>query len=311
MPGFLLEHCDDSELDRTRKDMERSRRYGMEVSDDPRELLSRLDLTNGAQLTNACVVLFAQSPLQWSPHLNLRLILYSGGTDSKPTHHMDLSGPAIRCLSEAMFVIQRQHPDRMVFDPQSTLRTDVPAYPPFAIREALVNALVHRDYERSTGNTTIELHPKHLVITNPAQLSENWTETSALNDRTSHLVNPTIANVFLFRGYMEQMGSGIPAIIRACKELNTKAPSWRMHEGMLRLTIHQSSDWSIQQLGVKEKLILDHMRIGWKVPVSDLAEVAGVTERQARRYLANLIKHGLVRRDGKGPSSIYIRIQER
>lgn len=311
MPGFLQEHCDTNELDRTRKDMERSRRFGMATPGDSRELLSRLDLTSGAQLTNGCVVLFAQTPDLWSPNLSLRLVLYSSGSDPKPTHHMDLSGPAIRCLNEAIFVIQRQHPDRMTFDPDSAARIDVPAFPPFAIREALVNAMVHRDYESPAGKITIELYPGRLVIMNPASLPANWTEQNALDIRASHLINPTIANVFLFRGYMEQMGSGIPAIIRACKEVNAKAPTWRMNDGMLRLTIHQSSDWSVQQLGEKEKLILDHMRIGWRIPIGDLAEVAGVTERQARRYLANLIKHGLVRRDGKGRSSIYIRIQER
>jgi len=311
MPGFLLEHCDVGELDQTSKDMARSRRYGMEVSNDTRELLSRLDLTSGAQLTNGCVVLFAKSPRQWSPHLDLRLVIYSGGTDPKPTHHMDLSGPAIRCLNDAILAIQRQLPDRMVFNSESAIRTDVPAYPPFAIREALVNALVHRDYERPTGNLTVELHPGRLVIINPASLPANWTEKNALKDRASHLVNPTIANVFLFRGYMEQMGSGIPVIIRAYKEAKAKAPTWRMKDGMLQMTMYRSKTWDHTEVSPREREILAFMVLGKRYSIGELTNVVKVTQRQLRRDLQGLMDDGKVRREGKGPATVYVRAQER
>ncbi|MBL7964825.1 MAG: putative DNA binding domain-containing protein [Flavobacteriales bacterium] len=311
MPGFLLDHCNAAELQTAKDDMVRSKRFALEVPFDDSELLSRLQLTSGSQLTNGCVVLFADEPRRWSPHLDLRLVIYSGGSDPKPTHRMALSGPAIRCLNEAIGTLQRQHPDRMVFRPDQIQRTDFPAYPPYAVREALVNALVHRDYERPTGNVTVEIHHDRLVFMNAADLPENWTEVNAQQGHVSRLVNPSIANVFLFRGYMEQMGSGIPAIIRACKEAKAKAPTWRMKDGILQLTMYLSKTWEQPKTSPREKVILDHMVLGRHYSIGELARVAEVTERQLRRDLQELMAQGRIQRVGKGPSTVYLRNQER
>ena len=311
MPGFLLEHCNRAELQAAKDDMVRSGRFALEVPFDDGELLSRLQLTSGSQLTNGCVVLFADEARRWSPHLDLRLVIYSGGPGPKPTHRMALSGPAIRCLNEAIGALQRQHPDRMAFRPNQVQRTDFPAYPPYAVREALVNALVHRDYAQPNGSVTVELHPNRLVFTNPATLSDNWTEKDAIKGQVSRLVNPTIANVFLFRGYMEQMGSGIPAIIRACKEAKAKAPTWRMKDGMLQLTMYRSKVWEIPDASPREKTLLAHMVLGKRYSIRELAKVAKVTERQLRRDLQALMADGRIQREGRGPATAYARVQER
>lgn len=311
MPGFLLEHCNAAELQVAKDDMVRRKRFALEVPFDDSELLSRLQLTSGSQLTNGCVVLFADEPRRWSPHLDLRLVIYSGGSDPKPTHRLALSGPAIRCLNEAIGTLQRQHPDRMAFRPDQVQRIDLPAYPPYAVREALVNALVHRDYAQPNGSVTVELHPDRLVFINPASLPDNWTEKDAIKGQVSRLVNPTIANVFLFRGYMEQMGSGIPAIIRACKEAKAKAPTWRMKDGMLQLTMYRSKVWELPEASPREKTILTYMALGKRYSIGELAKVAKVTERQLRRDLQGLMGDGKIQRDGKGPATVYVRIQER
>ncbi|MBK6628862.1 MAG: hypothetical protein IPG35_14935 [Flavobacteriales bacterium] len=162
-----------------------------------------------------------------------------------------------------------------------------------------MNALVHRDYERSTGSVAIEIHSDRLVFVNPADLPENWTEVDAQQGHISRLVNPSIANVFLFRGYMEQMGSGIPAIIRACKEAKAKAPTWRMKDGILQLTMYLSKTWEQPKTSPREKVILDRMVLGRHYSIGELARVAEVTERQLRRDLQELMTQGRIQRVGK------------
>ena len=309
MPGFELGHCDTNEIQRAKADMMRSNRFGLSVPEDTSDLLARLQLSKGAQLTNGCVVLFAEDPLRWAPHLDIRLVEYTGS--NKPSRRMAFSGPAIKSLNEALSVLKRLVPDRIGFAPDHTQRIDIPAYPPFALREALVNALVHRDYERSTGSVAIEIHSDRLVFVNPADLPENWTEVDAQQGHISRLVNPSIANVFLFRGYMEQMGSGIPAIIRACKEAKAKAPTWRMKDGILQLTMYLSMTWEQPKTSPREKVILDHMVLGRHYSIGELARVAEVTERQLRRDLQELMTQGRIQRVGKGPSTVYLRNQER
>lgn len=146
---------------------------------------------------------------------------------------------------------------------------------------------------------------------NAADLPENWTEVNAQQGHVSRLVNPSIANVFLFRGYMEQMGSGIPAIIRACKEAKAKAPTWRMKDGILQLTMYLSKTWEQPKTSPREKVILDHMVLGRHYSIGELARVAEVTERQLRRDLQELMAQGRIQRVGKGPSTVYLRNQER
>ena len=109
----------------------------------------------------------------------------------------------MRVLRQAVSVIQQQTGFSGRFKSGRLEREGRPAYALFALREGLVNAIVHRDYQVVGGQLRVEIFPEHLIIENPGQLPEGWTEKDILTKEESHLTNPDIARVFYLRSLME------------------------------------------------------------------------------------------------------------
>lgn len=98
------------------------------------------------------------------------------------------------------------------------------------LREAVLNALVHRDYMNSAP-IQIRVNDDRLVLWNPAVLSEGWTQQTLLEPHASQPHNPDIANTFFRTGEIEAWGRGIERILAACREAKTPTPQIRFDAG--------------------------------------------------------------------------------
>ena len=95
--------------------------------------------------------------------------------------------------------------------------------PEEALREALLNALIHRDY--SVGAPIqIRVHDDRLSIWNPGELPEGWSLEKFLKKHSSRPFNPSVANAFFRAGDIEAWGRGIHQIFAACREAETPKP---------------------------------------------------------------------------------------
>jgi ATP-dependent DNA helicase RecG len=95
--------------------------------------------------------------------------------------------------------------------------------PPSALREALLNAAIHRDYA-TPAPIQIRVYPDRLRIWNPGQLPEGWTMERLLGAHSSQPHNPEIAHVFFRAGEIEAWGRGIQRAFEACREAGTPEP---------------------------------------------------------------------------------------
>jgi ATP-dependent DNA helicase RecG len=95
-----------------------------------------------------------------------------------------------------------------------------------ALREALLNALIHRDY-MTPAPIQIRVYDHKLMLWNPATLPEGWTADTLLATHTSQPFNPDIANAFFRAGEIEAWGRGIERICAACREAGAPLP--RLH----------------------------------------------------------------------------------
>ena len=98
--------------------------------------------------------------------------------------------------------------------------------PETALREAVLNAIAHKDY---SGNTPIQIrvYPNKIVIWNQGQLPENWTVAQLVQAHPSVPYNPAIANVLFRAGLIEAWGSGILRMISDCQKENTPPPIFK------------------------------------------------------------------------------------
>ena len=311
VPGFAISDCDKSELDDAIQEFRTTGRMGTNVPQDHEELLRRLRLTRSGQFTNAAVVLFAKEPAAWSPNLSLRVVSYAKDKSGPIANDTTLLGPAVGVLHQAITTIQQRTGFSGRFESGSIRRVDTPAYALFALREGLVNAMVHRDYTVAGGQTHVELFPEHLVIRNPGQLPEGWEPAYLKKEHISIPGNPDIARVFYFRGLMEQLGMGTQKLIAECKRLGARLPVWADDQNSVSLTLFRAPEPEAKiQPSERQATFLATTQPGQGYKTSDYAEITGVVVRQAQRELSELADWGLVEKQGKGRATVYVRTEK-
>ncbi|PAW70204.1 MAG: hypothetical protein B9S35_15445 [Opitutia bacterium Tous-C5TDCM] len=310
MPGFGLEDCDQKELQQARTEIVSLGRFGIEIPEANEELLSKLYIYRNGQFTNAAVVLFAREPRAWAPNLAIRITTHTA--DGEVTGDLMVEGPAVRSLREAVAAIQ-QRTGRSVKFPKGQLeRVERPAYALEVLREGLVNAMVHRDYESSGVGVLVRIFPDHLVITNPGRLPDGWKGRDLGRKQQSRPGNPDIAQVFRLRGLMEQLGLGAHRIVAECKNLGAEPPEWKAEMNTVALTLFSAPALAVAPtLNPRQDAFLKSQKVGQQFKRSDYAVSAALSDRQTRRDLTELEQLGLIERRGAGPATTYLIVARR
>jgi len=277
---------------------------GFEVVDcDSRELIDAR-----GQLTNAAAVMFAKDPLDWSPNLAIRIVSFSSDKMGDIANDSLIHGPAVQCLRNAISTIQQRTGYTGRFSRSELERKDAPAYPLYALREGLVNAITHRDYTAVGGQIRVEIYKDRLSIQNPGRLPEGWKPADLKNKHGSVPFNPDIARIFYLRGLMEQLGIGTQKLVVECRALKAAMPKWEASQNMVTLTLFAAPEpEAMISLNERQVRFLKSASLGKPYKSSDYAALTGVVERQARRELVQLVELGMLLRSGRGPSTVYER----
>lgn len=311
VPGFAIPDCDRTELKVTRDELEEAGRFGTDIPHNDDDLLRELRLSRSGQLTHAAMVLFAKEPLAWSPNLSVRIVSYATDKAGPISNDVQFYGPAVRVLREAITTILQRTGYSGQFDSNSIRRMDRPAYALFALREGLVNAIVHRDYEVVGGVIRVEIFPEHLIIRNPGELPKGWEPADLKKEHSSIPGNPDVARVFYLRGLMEQLGMGTQKLVAECKHLGAKQPAWNDDQRTVSLTLYRAPEpEQTITLTDRQEVFLASTAAGQSCKTSDYATATGVVARQAQRELGELVDWGFFERKGKGPSTVYRRTEK-
>ncbi len=165
--------------------------------------------------TNGGTLLFAQEPLNWFPGAAIQYVHYDGeGLDSDPIDERRFEGDLITVLRELDSFVKTLFPSQP--EPTSALRDkNVAPYPKFAIRELLMNAVMHRDYE-SNAPVRFYWFSDRIEIQNPGGLYGAVTPETFPNQNDYR--NPKIAEAMKTLGYVNTFGRGIARAQRFLKE---------------------------------------------------------------------------------------------
>lgn len=123
--------------------------------------------------------------------------------------------------------IRRNLPVRSKFRVGNPKREDQLMYPEDALREGLVNALVHRDYADYRGGISVSIYPDRLEIWNSGEFPEGITPEVLKETHPSLLRNPDIAHIFHLNDYMERIGRGSLMIRESCQKIGLPEPTWK------------------------------------------------------------------------------------
>jgi len=310
-PGLELEDLVEARIRETAENAVNKRGFAFQDSDDLEGILSDLGLMNYGQLTNGADVLFGRRVGAHHPQTRLRAVHYE--TDKGGIYLDDqlYEGPAFDLLENAIAFVRRATSVSATFPAESLKRGVRPQYSFNAVREGLVNALVHRDYATYSGSVSLYVYPDRIEIWNSGTLPEGIT-ARALHHKShrSVLVNPDISHVFYLHELMERVGRGTYMIVEEYKALGAKTPNWRHSGGGVELTMFAAGSGSMQgTLNERQIACLASIQEGEETTSASYIEEWGgnITPRQARRDLSELVDLGFLQREGSGPATVYVR----
>ena len=199
-----------------------------------------------ARATVAGVLLCTVSPERWLPHASITATRYQGrDRASGQIDAQEITGPLNRQIREAVAFAVR---NMIVGARKDPARVDLPQYSERALFEAVVNAVVHRDYSMRSSRVRLSLFEDRLEIQSPGSLPNNLTIDSMATRQATR--NETLASMFgrmpvggvrgsqERRYFMERRGDGVPIIRRETEALCGMSPEYRLIDGTeLRLTI--------------------------------------------------------------------------
>lgn len=179
-------------------------------------------------------------------------------------------------------------------------RTEHWSLPPSAVREALVNAVVHADYSQRGAPIRVAMFDDRLEIENPGLLPFGLT-LEDLPLGVSKLRNRVLGRVFNELGLVEQWGSGVPRMIGACRDAGLPAPVWEEIGFFVRVTLRTEKVAPVR-VDERDSTILTLLESGESCGTREIAQAIGLSTRSTRTRLARLVERGLVREVGTSPN---------
>ncbi len=201
---------------------------------NPIDFLTHFGLFQNGHFTNAAVVLFAKNPARFIPQTRVRVaFLEKGKTADEFVDDRILDGNLFKNISAVQDFFEKHLRTTRKFTEKDWERQDEYVVPMSALREGVMNALVHRDYSLSSASMSVIIYSDRIEVFNSGK-----SPLKAAELQKSHLslpVNPDIAHMAFLRGFIEKIGRGTIKIMDACKAAGLKAPKWTTTDTSVKL----------------------------------------------------------------------------
>jgi predicted HTH transcriptional regulator len=255
--------------------------------------------------SNGGILLFGINRLQHFPDSQVRCARFAGSTREKILDQVDIDSPLPLAADLVIDFIERNISKEGQIGRMQ--RKDVLQYPPIAIREAVINALLHTDYAMTGCHIQVAIFNDRIEFTNPGALPFGQTIEKALAG-SSRIRNRVIARVFRELQLTEQWGSGLRRIVETCKTQGLKPPLIEELNNQFRLTLYseQIKEIIINSWG---EIIIEYLRKENFISAKSAMKLWKVSARTTRVRLKQLQEDGIIVRIGTSesdPNASYI-----
>ena len=265
-----------------------------------------LNITRNGVPTLAAMLNFGLYPQGYLPQLAITAIVVPGKeigelaeTDSaRFLDNKRIEGTIAEMEEEALSFCKRNMKTRTVIDPQTGKRTDQPEYPIRALREAILNALIHRDYSIYTEGTPVQINffSDRLEIHSPGSLYGRMT-VDQLGHTRPDLRNPALAVMAEILTDAENRYSGIPTIRREMAAYGLPAPVFENRRNEFVVTLYNHTQEEEPSKPTEEQSVAGHDLLSFcSVPRSrrEIAQFLGIktTYYVTRNYIRPLVEAG-------------------
>lgn len=262
-------------------------------------------LVTSTQPSNGGVLLFGKNRLKYFPDSEIRCARFDGLDKVTIIDELDMQDYLPHSIESVLKFISRNSRTRIEIG--EIFHEKIPQYPVAAVREAVINAIVHADYAMRGVNITIAIFDDRIEITNPGSLPYGMTLDRALAG-SSHVRNRVIARVFKELGLIERWGSGLKRIVEKTVSAGLPLPKFEDMDNQFRVTLYGLKQEAVELLDWQEKLV-KYLRKHNRITTLKAANLWKTTSRTARSRLADLIDLGLIIRiatSEKDPNAYFV-----
>jgi ATP-dependent DNA helicase RecG len=304
----------------------RGSRPGAGYLDGPRdEALTRLHVCarDGESLrpTLAGLLTFGKYPQEFFPQLRITFVQFYGTTEDEPApgggrflDNRSFEGPIVTLVPAAeQYVMATMRKSSLIEGP---LRRDIPEYPRVALREAIANAVAHRDYSSYVRGTPIDIKmfADRLEVRSPGGLFGNVTLDNIEEEHSTR--NARLMRMMEDLHIVENRGSGIKAMVSALRQANLEPPTFddrrasflvtfRNHTLMSPEAIRWLNQFAALPLNDRQRVALVYLRQHDRITNADYRRLNRVETSIAGQELRGLVEADLVEQDGVGRWTTY------
>lgn len=235
VPTMDLLDLDQQEILRGIREINKSGRGSLFAEDDMEGFLNAQNLYQNGILSNAAVILFGKKPTKFLPQCRVRLTVFKTSKISDEFYYdLILEDNLFAIIEKITNFFDVNVATKSRFKDEDWKRTDI-SFPRMALREGLLNALIHRDYSNFSSSALIAFYPDRLEMSNYGGLPGDLKLADLKVNHLSLPRNPDIAQVCFLRGWIDKIGRGTLKIMQDCKDKGLEAPSWHTGGGATTL----------------------------------------------------------------------------
>ncbi len=263
--------------------------------------------------TYAGILLFGRQPQRFVRNAQISLVRYAGPTMSDEFLRHDASGPLPDQIRQAEAFVTANMRRGMRLS--GFTRVETTEYPLPVVREAIVNAVAHRDYAIRGDNIRVLMFSNHMEIYSPGRLPGHVTLDNLLQERFSR--NEAIVQALSDLGFVERLGYGIDRMVAAMAEAGLPAPTFEETVAGFKVTLRGRGDdlvsaesaprWGNRRLNPRQERALAYLAEHGAITNREFRDLTpDVSDETIRRELADMVDQGLIVKVGDRKATYYI-----
>jgi ATP-dependent DNA helicase RecG len=274
---------------------------------DLSKLLTNLRLMHRDKLKRAAVLLFGLDPQKYYLTSYLKIGRF-GNSDADLLSQELIDGNIFTMADNAMEILDKKYFKKLI-SYQGLQRLETPEYPYEAVREILLNAIVHRHY--AGPPIQVSVYDDRFMVWNYGTLPNTLTIEDLMRKHASHPRNQLIADVFFKGGLIEAWGRGTIKIMDECKKAKLPKPDIEEMTGGICVTLYNNWRSFLSRFNLNERQIraMEYLDKQETITNKDYQQLTGISRETASRDLADLKEKKLIESSGlRGIGSYYYRL---
>lgn len=273
------------------------------------EILDKLRVAKDGKLKRAALILFGKDPNRFYPNILVKIGRFTGSAEDLQFQEIE-EGNLMQLLKNVPEQLNRKFLTKQI-DFQGLQRIEKGEYPVAAIREMLLNALVHRNYMGSA--VQLRVYDHKLTIWNEGNLPEGMDMESLKRTHSSRPRNPVIADVCFKAGYIDSWGRGTIKIFTSCQEAGLPEPEITALDGGVLVTLHKDylNEAQLKKLGLNDRQVraVQFVKEHGRITNKDYQGMNDVSKPTATRDFTELVqKFKLLERTGDVGAGTYYKL---